>query len=243
MQSVIAVIFAAGVGDRMEGLSMPKQFLKLRDKPVLAYTLEHFQNNAGVDKIVLVTLEKWLPYCSKMAEGYRFDKLSAIVPGGLTSQESIRIGLEKTKELYGEDAVVLIHDGVRPLIDDETITKCIYSVMQYGSAITVSPQMETIMIGETQDQIHRIINKENCRVARAPQCFYLRDILEAHRRALSDHMASFADSASMMDYYGYPLHSVMGPIDNIKITTMIDFEVFRALMKTRNHPSAFEKIG
>lgn len=150
----IAVIFAAGIGERMEYSSKPKQFLEFQGKPVLAYTMEHFQQHREIDGIVLVALEGWLDYCWKMAAAWRLDKLVAVVPGGETSQESIRMGLEKTREVYGEDVVVLIHDGVRPLIDEETISKCIRSVREYGSAITVSQQMETIMFNGQPGQAY-----------------------------------------------------------------------------------------
>ena len=228
----IAVIFAAGIGGRMEHSSKPKQFLEFQGKPVLAYTMDHFQQHQEIDGIVLVALEGWLDYCWKMAATWRLDKLTAVVPGGETSQESIRIGLEKTREFYGEDVVVLIHDGVRPLIDEETISKCIRSVREYGSAITVSPQMETIMFKDNADGAYHIVDRDKCRVARAPQCFYLGDILAAHHRAVVDHEISFVDSASLMEYYGYELCAVEGPLENIKITTSLDFQVFRAIMES-----------
>ena len=210
----VAVIFAAGTGERLKPSSKPKQFLELYDKPVLAYTIEHFQRHREIDGIVLVTLNGWKDYCAEMAAALHFDKLTAIELGGNTGQDSIRIGLEAARKLYGEDVTVLIHDGVRPLIDAETISKCIRCVREYGNAITVSPQMETIMIGEKAGGPCRIVDRDKCRVARAPQCFYLKDILEAHRRATADRMFQFIDSASLMEYYGYELHSVKAIMEN-----------------------------
>ena len=226
----VAVIFAGGTGERMGENSTPKQFLTVGGKPVLAFTLEHFQRHAEIDGIVLVALSSWIGYCKEMAGKYRLDKLSAVVAGGATSQESIYIGLKTAMELYGEDTVALIHDGVRPLIDENTITACIQCVRQYGSAVTVSPQMETILYGETAVGPSRIIDRDRCQVARAPQCFYLRDILRAHQKAMADHKLRFIDSASLMEYYGYELHLVRGPIENIKITTALDFQVFCAIV-------------
>ena len=228
----IAVIFAAGTGERMGNPSRPKQFLELRDKPVLAYTLEHFQKHREIDGIVLVTLKDWISYCEKMAADWHIDKLAAVELGGLTSQESIRIGLETARRIYGGDVAVLIHDGVRPLVDEETISKCIRCVREYGSAITVSPQTETVMIEEKDGGPCRIVDRDRCRVARAPQCFYLRDILEAHRRAEADRGYRFIDSASLMEHYGYALHTVEGPLENIKITTALDFQIFKAIMES-----------
>lgn len=226
----IAIILAGGTGERMGDNTVPKQFLTVEGKPVLVYTLEPFQRHEEIDGIILVALREWLDYCHEMIVSWRLDKVLAVVPGGVSSQESIRLGLEAVQALCGEDVVTLIHDGVRPLIDSGTITRCIRSVKQYGSAVTVSPQMETVLYGETADGPCRIIERDRCQVARAPQCFYLRDILAAHRRAMLDHRLRFIDSASLMQYYGYALHSVRGPMENIKITTALDFQVFCAIV-------------
>ena len=118
----IAVIFAGGSGGRMEDSSRPKQFFELYGKPVLVYTMEPFQAHAQIQGIILAAPKDWLDFCREMASRWHLDKLAAIVPGGSTGQASIRAGLEKARELYGEETAVLIHDGVRPLIDGETIT-------------------------------------------------------------------------------------------------------------------------
>ena len=119
----IAVIFAGGVGQRMHSGSTPKQFLELHGKPILVYTLEHFQRNPRIDGIVLVSIEGWIDYCRDLLQKFRLTKVSAIVPGGSNGYESISNGLRKASELYPADSVVLIHDGVRPLIDQEIISK------------------------------------------------------------------------------------------------------------------------
>ena len=229
----VAVIFAAGSGERMDHTARPKQFLELRGKPVLAYAIEHFQRHREIDGIVLVTLKGWIDYCTQMAKVWHFDKLAAVELGGHTSQESIHIGLEIAQRIYGNDVAVLIHDGVRPLMDEETISKCIRCVWEYGSAVTVSPQVETIMISKDANSPYHIVDRDRCRVARAPQCFYLQDILKAHAKAMVDREESFVDSASLMEHYGYTLHTVDGPLENIKITTSLDFQVFQAIMECR----------
>lgn len=232
-QKNVAVIFAGGIGRRMENQQIPKQFMELWGKPVLAYTLDCFQNHAEIDGIVLVVLNDWLDYSAKMAETWKLSKIAAIVPGGATSQESIHRGLEAAGRLYETDDIMLIHDGVRPLIDERTITSCIQSVRAYGSAITVSPQMETVMMEDEHSGQFHILDRSRCFAARAPQCFYLGNILNAHRRAVEEGKTDFVDCANMMEYYGHELHSVQGPMDNIKITTALDFHVLRAILETR----------
>ena len=178
----IAVIFAGGTGQRMNTKTLPKQFLELHGKPILVYTLEHFEKHRQIDGIVLVCVQDWLDYCEELLQKYHIKKVKAVVPGGQSGQESIRNGLNKAAELFPQDSVVLIHDGVRPLIDEETISKDIAGVQQNGSAITVSPAIETIALRSDTGEVGEIIERSRCQMAKAPQCFYLKDILSAHKK-------------------------------------------------------------
>ena len=135
----IAIIFAGGTGQRMNSKTRPKQFLELHGKPILVYTLEQFQYHPEIDGIILVTLPDWIDYSENLKIKYQLDKLEAIIPGGPTATESAFNGLSKAGEIYPEDSIVLIHDGVRPLIDGDTISKDIVCVKAHGTAITVSP--------------------------------------------------------------------------------------------------------
>lgn len=228
------MIFAGGTGTRMNTRSKPKQFLEMHGKPVLIYTLENFQNHPMVDHIVLVCLESWIGYAANLVKRFHIDKVSSIVPGGDSGQESIYHGVKTARELYGGDNVVLIHDGVRPLIDEETIMKCIDSVKEHGSAVTVSPAIETIFLKSGDDnQVGQIFNRSLCEMAKAPQCFQLEDIYQAHVKAREEGLLDFIDSASMMQHYGHALFTVKGPAENIKITTPSDFYIFRAIMDAR----------
>ena len=142
----IAVIFAGGSGVRMNTRSKPKQFLELRGKPIIIYTLELFDNHPLIDGIVVVCLESWIPFLKKMLKKFEINKVVKIVSGGDSGQDSIYRGLcaveDYCKDKGEENAVVLIHDGVRPLIVDETITRNIEKVHEKGSAITVVPAIE-----------------------------------------------------------------------------------------------------
>jgi len=234
----VAVIFAGGTGKRMNTKSKPKQFLELHGKPILIYTLEKFNSHPEIDGIVLIVLESYVPLCQELVIKYNISKVKAIVPGGETAFESQKIGLRKVAEYYNEDSIILIHDGVRPLIDDETISKNIKSVKERGSAITVTPAIETITIKTESGQVGDIIERNKVEMARAPQSFFLRDILLAHRKAEEEGMI-FIDSASMMKYYGYSLFTVEGLPENIKITTPNDFYTFRALVDAQENSQIF----
>lgn len=233
----IAVIFAGGTGKRMNTRAIPKQFLEMHGKPVLIYTLEQFEQHQEVDRIILVCLASWIEYAQKLIQRFQLHKVAAVVPGGTSGQQSIFHGLEAAHQLYLDDkTVVLIHDGVRPMIDQETITKCLECVQQHGNAITTTPAIETIFVNEDQNgEVGQIFNRSQCAMARAPQCFYLKDIYAAHLRARAENRDDFIDSAMMMQYYGYKLYMVNGPVENIKITTPTDFYLFRALLDAKEN--------
>ena len=232
----IAVIFAGGTGQRMNTASKPKQFLELHGKPIIIYTLEYFQKHSQIDGIVVVCLESWIDYCENLLKKYQIDKVLKIVPGGNSGQESIFNGLEAAHQISdNEQDIVLIHDGVRPLINEALITNCIASVKKHGNAITVSPAIETILLKTEDGDIGNILKRSECEMAKAPQCFYLNDIYSCHLKAKAAGKDNFIDSASLMQYYGYKLNAVEGPMENIKITTPADFYIFRAIMDAREN--------
>lgn len=234
----IAIVFAGGTGTRMNTKSKPKQFLELHGKPILVYTLEAFNNHPEIDGIILVVLNEWIDYCKVLISKFGLYKVKEIIVGGATALESQKRGLEKACELYDKDTIVLIHDGVRPLIDAETISKNIASVKKNGTAITATPAIETIAINKENNEVGQIIERSKVQMAKAPQSFKLGELWEVHCRAEHDNKV-FIDSASMMQYYGYSLFIVEGKPENIKITTPSDFYMFRALVDARENSQIF----
>lgn len=235
MSMNIALIFAGGTGQRMNSASKPKQFLELHGKPIIIYTLEHFQNHQHIDGIILVCLENWIPYCKMLLSKYSITKVKSVVPGGATGQQSIFNGLKAAKSYYDDDTVVLIHDGVRPLINENIISDNIAQVKKCGSAITVSPAIETVVLKGDDGCVGDIFERSICELAKAPQSFFLKDIYAAHMQALKEEKGSFIDSASLMKYYGCKLYTVIGPSENIKITTPSDFYIFRAIIDAKEN--------
>ena len=238
----IAVIFAGGSGVRMNTRSKPKQFLELRGKPIIIYTLELFDNHPLIDGIVVVCLESWIPFLKKMLKKFEINKVVKIVSGGDSGQDSIYRGLcaveDYCKDKGEENAVVLIHDGGRPLIVDETITRNIEKVHEKGSAITVVPAIETFVIQKEEGQMV-IPDRSSCLLARAPQNFYLKDILSIHRKNKENGNITFIDSCSMMSYFGYKMATIEGPMENIKITTPTDYFIFRAMVEVHENQQIF----
>lgn len=235
----VALIFAGGTGQRMHSGTIPKQFLQLHGKPILIYTIEQFESHEKIDGIVVVCLETWIERLLKMLDSFGIRKVKAIVPGGASGQESIFNGIKAAREWYSDDDILLVHDGVRPLIDEVTITNAIACAEMNGNAITVTSAIETVTIDNEGDQIGTIVERSRCKMARAPQCFALGEIYAAHMKARQDQIDTFIDSASMMKYYGHPLFCVEGPAANIKITTPSDFYIFRALTDAKEDSQVF----
>lgn len=231
----IAVIFAGGVGSRMHSKERPKQFLEMNNKPIIIHTLEHFEKHPQIDAIAVVCVADWIPYLEKLLYQFRIEKVKKIVPGGSTGQLSIYNGLCAAKEIAQKDdnAVVLIHDGVRPLINAALITDNIKCVQEYGSSITCAIVKETVVEVNANGEIEAIPDRANSRMAKAPQCFRINDILSAHQKALAEQRNDFIDSCTMMQHYGYKLHMTDGPYENIKITTPDDFYTMRAILQVK----------
>lgn len=228
----IAIIFAGGVGRRMNSKDRPKQFLLVHGKPIIVHTIEQFEYHKEIDGIIVVCVKDWIPYMEEMKYRYRLDKIGKIVPGGETGQMSIYNGLCAAEEIYGtEGTIVLIHDGVRPLIKAKTISDNIACVKSYGSAITCAVAKETVILVDdnSNNTVNDVPSRECSRLARAPQSFWLKDILEVDRKAISEGKCNMIDSCSMMRQYGCKLAVVIDSSENIKITTPEDFYIFRAL--------------
>lgn len=232
----IGVIFAGGVGTRMNTADKPKQFLMVHGKPIIVHTIEIFQNHPEIDGIVCVCVEGWIDYMEELKYRYRLDKIGKIVPGGETGQLSIYNGLKTAAEIYGLiDNIVLIHDGVRPLISAETISANIASVKEFGSAITSVAATETVVVVDDDEDVQEIVDRSHARLARAPQSFYLKEILECQESAISQGLINMTDSCTLMKHFGKKLVTVPGERNNIKITTPEDFFTFRALSDAKEN--------
>ncbi len=238
MSNNIALIFAGGVGSRMGNNGLPKQFLEVHRKPVIVYTIEHFQKNPNIDGIVVACKEDWISYLEELVVRFSLDKVS-IIRGGETGQESIYRGLTAIANTYGQDSIVLIHDGVRPIINQKIIDKNIESVMEYGSAITSCPPVETFVRIDSESKVVDVHDRSLSRLAKAPQSFYLKDILNAHERAIKEGYYEAIDSCSLMSYYGFKVHLIEGLAENIKITTPIDFYLFKAILDAHEQIAVF----
>ena len=230
----IAIVFAGGVGARM-GASVPKQFLELNGKPVLAHTLALFQNHPLIDEIVLVVAPEYFDDCRALAAKYGVAKPLTLAESGDSAQASIYSGLKAAAAKHPPETVVLLHDGVRPYVLPEVIAANIEAVEKFGNAVTYTPCYETIVLSKDGSTISAMPYRKESYTAQAPQSFRLGDILAAHERirARPEGYTDMVDQATICWTLGIPIHLVPGNRGNVKITTPEDIISLDALLKAR----------
>ena len=230
----IAVIIAGGVGSRM-GMSVPKQFVTIDNKPVLIYTMECFQNHPMIDVIELVCIDGWQETAQRYADKYGITKLREIVTGGETGQESIRNGVYALDGVCNEDDVVVIHDGIRPLVDESVLSDVIVKCKQYGNAVTSMPYNEQIFIKDDDFSTTKYIPRETLRRVATPQAYKFGLLYEKYKEAFEKKIGIYGSSYTntMMVDLGVRLYFAAGSDKNIKLTTKDDLELFLGYLKTK----------
>ena len=227
----IAVIIAAGVGHRT-GQHVPKQFINVLDKPIIVYTLEKFQNSKNVDAIEVVCLKGWEEVLKAYALQYGIAKLKWIAPGGSSSQESIYSGLKAIENECDESDIVIIHDGIRPMVEYEILDSCIEICKKHGNGITALPVYEQIFRAYDETSSKEYIPRDSLRILQTPQAYRYKEIKEAYDKAFECKIGiqSSAYANTMMTELGKTLYFSKGSSKNIKITTKDDIEIFKAML-------------
>ena len=232
--SNIAVIIAGGSGSRM-GQDIPKQFINVYDKPVLIYTLESFQRHPQVDAIEVVCLDGWHDILWAYAKQFNIDKLKWVVSGGTTGQESIRNGVYNLEGKVNNDDTIIIHDGIRPLVEPSVLSDIIDVCSRYGNAVTSLPYNEQIFVINEEDPTTttKYINRDTLRRVATPQAYRFDLLLEKYKEAFQKEIGIYGShyTNTMMVELGVKLHFAAGSDKNIKLTTKDDLEVFKAYIK------------
>ena len=236
----IAIVFAGGSGIRM-GAGVPKQFLEINGKPVIIHTLQLFQFHNEIDKIYVAVLEYYIDYMKELVEEFRLTKVVRILPGGETAQDTIYGELKAAEAENPEDSIVLIHDGVRPFVSYEVISRNIQGVKEKGNAITSTSCFETIIVSKDGEHVESVPYRKETFAAQAPQSFYLKDIIAAHDyvRSLPTRYENMVDACTILQSQGIPVNLIEGNRGNIKVTTPEDVYIFRALLQYRETEQAF----
>lgn len=229
----IALILAGGSGRRMNQ-EIPKQFLNVNDKPIIIYTLEAFQSHPDIDEIGVVCIDGWHEILKAYARQYKIDKLKWVVPGGENGQSSIRSGVFEAEKRYHGDDLILVHDGIRPLVSHEIISDCIIQCRLYGSAVVVTP-CTTVVLRKTKPELSReVVPRDQLALTQTPQAFPIAKLAEAHREALRRGITNSVASCSLMIELGEDVHFSIGEETNIKLTTPGDLKIFKALLSIRD---------
>ncbi|MBR2737911.1 MAG: 2-C-methyl-D-erythritol 4-phosphate cytidylyltransferase [Lachnospiraceae bacterium] len=230
----IAIIIAGGSGHRM-GQKIPKQFINIYDKPVIIYTLEGFQKHPQIDAIEVVCIDGWHDVLEAYANQFGITKLKWIVSGGETGQESIRNGVYNLEGKCAPDDTIIIHDGIRPLVDATVLTDVIMTCQKYGNGVTSMPYNEQIFVINEEDETttKQYIPRETLRRVSTPQAYKYRILNERYHEAFEKEIGIYGSSYTntMMVELGETLHFAAGSDKNIKLTTPDDLELFKAYLK------------
>ncbi len=237
MQKTVALLIAGGVGHRM-GQDIPKQFLNINDKPVLVYTMERFQNNPQVDAIVIVTLHDWIVFVEAYARPFGIDKLKSVVAGGETGHDSIHNGIVEIARLFPKDTAVMIHDGIRPMVDNEVIADNLRVYREKGNAIAVIPCAEVLFLSDSPTESRKELDRSKVWRTQTPQTFRLDRLLWAHDEMVKRGLSSPLATCHLFEMLGETVYFSKGSEKNVKLTTMDDIDIFKALLK--NEKSAWE---
>lgn len=228
----VALIIAGGAGSRMHQ-DIPKQFLTVNERPVIVYTLEAFESHPEIDAIAVVCIEGWEQVLRAYAKQFDISKLKYVIPGGKNGQDSIRNGVYELERHFAPDDIVLIHDAIRPMISAEIISDNIRVARKYGNAITVIPCAEAML--ETEDGVISAGSYPRDRLKRTqtPQAFRIGDICNLHRRALDNGITNSVASCTLKIEMGEQVYFSVGSEKNIKLTTVEDIDIFKALLAAR----------
>ena len=234
--SVSAIIVAGGKGARM-GQDVPKQFLNVYDKPVLVYTMENFQRHPEVDRIGVVCVDGWHDVVRAYAAQFNLDKFQWVISGGSTVQESIWAGVKRLTGECRDDDIVIIHDGVRPLVDEFVLTDIIRVCREHGNAVPALPYNEQIFkVAEDDNETSTgYVVRETIRRVSTPQAYKYGMLAKNYEKAFATKTGIYGSSYTntMMVELGVRLYFAKGSDRNIKLTTLDDLEIFKAYLSLK----------
>ena len=230
--AVVGLLIAGGSGNRMHQ-DIPKQFLSVNERPVIVYTLEAFENHPEIDAIAVVCIEGWDQVLWAYARQFNITKLKYVVPGGKNGQDSIRNGVFELEKHFAPEDIVLIHDAIRPMVSAEIISDNIRVAREHGNAITVIPCAEAMMQTEDGKVSVGSYPRDRLKRTQTPQAFHIGDICDLHRRALEAGITNSVASCTLMIEMGEQVWFSAGSEKNIKLTTVEDIDIFRALLAAK----------
>ncbi|MDO5408854.1 MAG: IspD/TarI family cytidylyltransferase [Lachnospiraceae bacterium] len=225
---ISAMLFAGGVGSRMKSAEIPKQFLEVDGKPIIIRTMAHFANHSRVDKIVVACKEDWIDTLWELVEKFQIKKVEDIVPGGASGFDSIHNGVMRVAEYSKPEDLILICDGVRPMLSEELIDNCIDATLKYETAVPVTPSIDSLLYSEDGENCEKSYKRSSMYITQAPQGYTMKKILWAHDEAYKRNILNPVSSSELLIELGESVHLFLGERDNIKVTTPEDLQMLRA---------------
>ncbi len=232
---ITGLIIAGGVGKRM-GQDIPKQFITVEGKPIIIYTLESFEHHPLVDQILVVCKSGWEETLWGYIREFDLKKIRWIIEGGSKGQESINNGVQFLKQHADEDDTIIIHDGIRPLVDEIVLSDVIVKSKKFGNAVTSLPYNEQIFVKDTEETTNQYIDRNTLRRVSTPQAYQFGKLAWAYDKAVSENigMSDSSYTNTMMVELGETLYFAAGSDKNIKLTTTDDLELFKAYLKMKD---------
>ena len=230
MKKNYVVLLAGGVGKRM-GADVPKQFLEVKNKPIIVYSIENFQRNPQIEKIVVVCVREWIDYVHELVEKYGLTKVAWVIEGGNTGHDSIRNGVFFLKDKIQEDDFIIVHDAVRPVLPQKAIDEVIRVAHEKGNASSSIACHPPIVYTEDFESGITDIDREHVMLTASPQAFRFSLALKCYERAEQENKHDFTFTSSLLIHCGERVYFARGTTNNIKITTKEDLALFGALLQ------------
>lgn len=236
------LILAGGVGQRMRRTGMPKQFLEVFGKPIIIYTLQKFDYCEDIDEVVIVCHSSYKDYMDSLLKRYGIQKVKAIVSGGKDRQDSVLNGLKYIQASGASDEdVIVIHDGVRPLIQESILSENVRVASKYGNAMTVRPVIESVVITDKEEVgFDDFKKRDDTYSLTAPQSFQLGVLTRAYKEIEGvETPMPLLDSALVYTYLGNKIHIIKENNNNIKVTTPEDYYILKAMLELEENRYVF----
>ena len=241
---ISAMLFAGGSGTRMGASDIPKQFLEIEGRSIIIRTMEHFQRHSMVDSIVVACKEDWIDELRAQTERFGMTKLRKIVPGGRTGFESIHNGVVAVAEFQkNDDDLILICDGVRPMLSERLISDCIENARKYETAVPVTPSIDSLLFSENGDECQKSYDRNRMYITQAPQGYTMKKILWAHDEAEKRGILNPISSSELIIELGEPVRLFKGERNNIKVTTSEDMDTLRAYFYYQRYKTFAEEVS
>ena len=226
---VTAMLFAGGVGRRMKSDDLPKQFIEIGGKPIIVRTIEHFEKHPEVDQIVVACKEDWIDHLEALIKDYKITKVHSVVPGGATGYASIHNGvMETAKFMTDPDDIILICDGVRPMLTERLISDSIRYARECGTSVPVTPSIDSLLFSEDGKFCEKSYERSSMYITQAPQGYTMEKILWAHSEAERRGILNPVSSSELFIELGEKVRLFEGERINIKVTTQEDLEILNA---------------